>query len=452
MSKRYYSNTASQAALAAAIGATDVTINFTAGSFTGYPTQYPYTAAIARGTADEEIVLVTAASGDSATVQRAYDGTLGKAHGAGATFTEVVVALDYREANDHVNATSAVHGTVGAVVGDTDAQTLTNKTLTNPTVTDGTFTGVQTVAEAHVTTLTVTGVTTLAGFAASGNGSVAGTFTVAGVTTLTGALNANGGVTVPAGKATSVDTLTASGLATLNGGATVPAGKKITITDDAAADTDAANAHYVKGLFTTPPAGRKVPVFWGSLAAPPPGALDGDTYRHSGLGQVFVYDSTYTSPWRQVDIKAVADGPARGAVSTNYASVLYNGYRVYQVDKGIHYTWDTAEWIGEFGAQLPMNEANVGGATLPWGTAPHIRAGTTFALTDGNGNIGITFTNPFPNDISVAVASSGDIAGNLASCICVGYSKNGLSVTCRNTAGQVITFQNVRINWIAVGW
>jgi hypothetical protein len=207
---RYYSNTASQAALAAAIGATDTAITFTAGTFTGYPTQFPYTASIARGTADEEIVLVTAASGNQVTVTRAYDGTTGKAHGAGATFTEVVIAQDYREANAHVNATAAAHGTASAVVGVDDAQTLTNKTLTDPAVTDGSFTGTQQIADAQVTTLTVTGVTTLAGFAASGAGSVAG-------------------------------------LLTASGGVSVPTGKKVTLTDAPAAGTDAANKSYVDG-------------------------------------------------------------------------------------------------------------------------------------------------------------------------------------------------------------
>jgi hypothetical protein len=43
-------------------------------------------------------------------------------------------AIDFDEANAHVNASAAVHGLTGTVVGTTDAQTLTNKTLTAPII------------------------------------------------------------------------------------------------------------------------------------------------------------------------------------------------------------------------------------------------------------------------------------------------------------------------------
>jgi hypothetical protein len=47
----------------------------------------------------------------------------------------MAIGRDYREANTHIEASSAVHGTTGSVVGTTDTQTLTNKTLTSPTLT-----------------------------------------------------------------------------------------------------------------------------------------------------------------------------------------------------------------------------------------------------------------------------------------------------------------------------
>lgn len=135
---RNYSNTASATSLASAIGATDTTINLTAG-FTGYPSP-PFTAALARGTANEEIVLVTAVLGTAFTVTRGYDGTVAKAQGAGTTVQEVVVALDFTEGTAHRTATAGVHGVTGNVVGDSDAQTLSNKTLASPTFT-GTASG-----------------------------------------------------------------------------------------------------------------------------------------------------------------------------------------------------------------------------------------------------------------------------------------------------------------------
>lgn len=203
MAIRNYANTGQTSTLTAAIGATDTSV--TVAGYAGDPTP-PFTAALARGTVTEEVVLVTAVAGSTLTIQRGYDGTSAQAQGAGTTFQEVVVAQDFREANAHVNATVAVHGLAAgsAVVGTTDAQSLTNKTLIAPTLSSPTFSGSTTMAAVTITTLTVSGATALAAFSASA-------------------------------------------LASLNGGATVPTGQKITLTDAPATGTDAVNKTYVDG-------------------------------------------------------------------------------------------------------------------------------------------------------------------------------------------------------------
>lgn len=242
MTVRNYSNTAAQSTLSASIAATDTSFALT--GYAGDPTP-PFTAALARGTANEEVVLVTAVVGSTVTVTRGYDGTTAKAQSAGTTFQEVVAAIDFREANAHVNSgASGAHGTTSQIVGVNDTQTLTNKTLTSPTITNPTITGTQTVATSNITTLNVSGVATLASASVTGNATVGGTLGVTGATTLVAA---------------AITTLTVSGASTLtgavalNGGATVPTGKKLTLTDAPASATDAANKGYVDAVGVSAP-------------------------------------------------------------------------------------------------------------------------------------------------------------------------------------------------------
>lgn len=130
MVARNYTNTAAprtttSSLSSASAGATDtVTLSSTA----GLPSA-PFTAALERNTVNEELVLVSGVAGSTATVTRGYDGTSSPAHSPGASFEHAVGAIDYREANSHINASAGVHGVSGSVVGTTDTQTLSSKTL-----------------------------------------------------------------------------------------------------------------------------------------------------------------------------------------------------------------------------------------------------------------------------------------------------------------------------------
>lgn len=107
MARRHYSNTAQPVALTASV--TNVATALQVSSTAGYPAT-PFTIGVERGTADEEIMLVTAVpDGTHFTVTRAYDGTTAKAHDDGSSVEHCVIAMDYDQANEHVND-MALHG------------------------------------------------------------------------------------------------------------------------------------------------------------------------------------------------------------------------------------------------------------------------------------------------------------------------------------------------------
>ena len=157
MTTRKYSSKAQQTTLASSINSTATTMTVVNGpavmggkTLTGTQT---YTVVIDPDTALEEIVNVTVySSGNTLTIARGIDSAspgTGSAHSAGAVVRHMAIGRDYQEANDHIEASAAVHGISGSVVGTSDAQTLTNKTIvagsntitgiTSAMITDGTI-------------------------------------------------------------------------------------------------------------------------------------------------------------------------------------------------------------------------------------------------------------------------------------------------------------------------
>lgn len=126
---RKYSNTFAETTLTGSISNSATTI--TIGATAGLPASFPYTLALDYGTANVEMVTVTALAGSNLTVTRGQDGTSAQSHNAGAVVVHPVSARDLSEPQVHIDATSDIHGLTGgaAVVGTSSAQTLTNKTI-----------------------------------------------------------------------------------------------------------------------------------------------------------------------------------------------------------------------------------------------------------------------------------------------------------------------------------
>ena len=147
MTTRNYSSRSQQTTLTSAVtaGASSMVVVSGAALLGGQsiPGGTTFTIVLDPDTAIEEIVDATAVGGNTFTITRAIDGSSAQAHSAGAVVRHMAIGRDYRESNQHIEATTAVHGlgVSSAVVGTTDTQTLTNKTLTSPTITNPNISG-----------------------------------------------------------------------------------------------------------------------------------------------------------------------------------------------------------------------------------------------------------------------------------------------------------------------
>lgn len=126
MTRPFFSDVASEAELSANMDGSQTTMSVS--GFTGWPGNTPFWAAIDKGTAQFELVSVTAVAGSTLTVVRGQGGTIAQDHFIGDLVEHVFPGVEANNLSAHRVATSNVHGVTGSLIGADDEGTLTNKT------------------------------------------------------------------------------------------------------------------------------------------------------------------------------------------------------------------------------------------------------------------------------------------------------------------------------------
>lgn len=194
----------------------------------------PFVGTFERGSAtNEEVVLVTAVNTatNTITMVRGYDGTTGVSHNTGVSFEHTVSAIDFSEANAHVNATANVHGATGAVVDTgTNGQVIASTKTFDGQVSVGAATGSDlllqnTTPSTSGAQVQAPGALRFAGHAWNGvgpndmaqtasivptphtgvGGSIELVYTALSGHTFAGVINANNGVIIPRGQSINTD-------------------------------------------------------------------------------------------------------------------------------------------------------------------------------------------------------------------------------------------------------
>lgn len=129
MALRNYSNITNVGTLSGAVGTGETTLAIN-GGWANLPA-FPFYIIVDRGAGTEECMLATGGNATALQVTRGYDGSPASSHGINATVEHAVLAEFFNKADQHVEASTNVHGLSGgaAVVGTTSTQTVTNKTL-----------------------------------------------------------------------------------------------------------------------------------------------------------------------------------------------------------------------------------------------------------------------------------------------------------------------------------
>lgn len=187
--KRNFSATAIETTLSSPISSAatgDTTTSVAVVSVSGFPSTLPYTLIIGADTSKEEVVTVTAASSTILTITRGQDNTQAVSHAAGASVRHGISARDFKESQTHISARgydadsgilanasqTHVHGLVsgdGAIVGSTQAVTLTRKTLgTGTTIASTVDMSSGTISGGTLTSPTISGSPVITGLSSAG--------------------------------------------------------------------------------------------------------------------------------------------------------------------------------------------------------------------------------------------------------------------------------------------
>ena len=115
MATRYYSAIAQDTTVTGNI--TNSQTSVVVSAVVGFPSSFPYILALDYNASSEELVKVTAASGTTLTIVRAFNGTTAVSHNTGAVVRHVITARDMTEVQTHFDTTltAGAHGVTGAL-------------------------------------------------------------------------------------------------------------------------------------------------------------------------------------------------------------------------------------------------------------------------------------------------------------------------------------------------